>query len=96
MSLAVLVPVPRQVFKGSTNPEVVTDVFRCVGDHLVDQDPAIARLVMDAMSRVAPFDMVCLMFSREEKARLASIFDRLGAAQGNNAALQGLRSKYGV
>lgn len=84
------------MFKQSANPDVVSDVFACVAEQMVEQDPPAALTVLDSISRVGHFNMMCLMFSSAERDSLANMFDRLQAAATDAQAFSKLRSKYGV
>lgn len=73
-----------KVFKESSNPEVISDVFRAVRENLVGQDAVAAKRVMEGMAGIGRFKMMVMMLSAEDKARISESLDLLegGGAEG--------------
>ena len=88
-----------QVFKESTNPEVISDVFRAVDQHMCndhgEKEVGIAsgRKVMECMSKIGGFRMMKMMMSGDDKERVARILSAIEASQGVDAVAD-LKAKY--
>ena len=84
------------MFKEATNPEVISDVFRAVDEHMCQEDGgdfASGRKVMESMSRIGGFAMMKMMMSRADKERVSRILSVLEASEGAQA-VAGLKAVY--
>jgi succinylarginine dihydrolase len=78
------------VFK-DYNSEVVSDVFKCLDEHLVKRDPAAALRVLEQMGRLPNFGFMTMMLSPPEKAAIARVLDASGA---DAEKVEALKAKY--
>jgi len=72
-----------KVFKESSNPEVVSDVFRAVREQLVEEgEVGVAKRVMEGMAGIGRFKMIVMMMGVEDKRRIQEVLEKLEGSDG--------------